>query len=66
MNLKQNKKDRDIGLEMEGGMERRGNKKRNEEQIKTGRDTEREKWEREKGFTSNTSYWNYTKPKTKT
>ena len=43
MNPKQSKKDRDIGLEMEGGMERRGKKKRNEEQIKTGRDTEREK-----------------------
>ena len=43
MNLKQGKKERNMGIQLGGGMERRGNKNRNKEQIKISRDTERER-----------------------
>lgn len=43
MNLKQGKKERYMGIWLGGGMERRGNKNRNKEQIKVSRDTEKER-----------------------
>ena len=37
------RKERNMGIQLGGGMERRGNKNRNKEQIKISRDTERER-----------------------